>query len=603
MRCASSAAPSAATTAAEESVSAIRSSRARATSAIERDARGSEHAGEEEPAGRDVPCGRLRREGCEGRHRHPATEPDGEGEHARLRVAVLRDDRPADGVRAAGEIAAEGQDERPAHGPRAPREHGAAPSRIASLPGPTAIVSSKTTRTSAGALGRTAESAGTVSTRIACAAAVAGRATAMKTTAANRAFTSGDIAATLGTVAVVLFRQFVDDDLGCASYLIGDERRGRGRRRRSRVRDRAVPRGGEAPGRRDRRASLETHTHADHVSGHGRLALEHGVPVSRARAAGAGLRARPARGRRRSSRSATVASASSTRPATDPSTALRRIDRSRADEPWLVLTGDSLFVGDAARPDLAVEARDGAEGALPLACTGCSSSATASRSIPATSPARSAAPSMSSTAVDDDRLRAPVQRRARPATTRSSWRAAAGPQPPRPPNMERDRRAQPRAVPRRAAAARADRHRARRARSCSTSATRTRSRPATGPARSTFRCRARRSRRRPASSCPERPLVIDAARRGAKPGARARRLAPSASSTSLGWRVGGGDRARRAGDDRRARAAARRGRDPALDVREADERDAGFIPGSCTSPVSHRAPGGRARPRAASGRS
>ena len=38
------------------------------------------------------------------------------------------------------------------------------------------------------------------------------------------------------------------------------------------------------------------------------------------------------------------------------------IDRSRGDEPWLVLTGDSLFVGDAARPDLAVEAAEGAEG-------------------------------------------------------------------------------------------------------------------------------------------------------------------------------------------------------------------------------------------------
>jgi rhodanese-related sulfurtransferase len=38
------------------------------------------------------------------------------------------------------------------------------------------------------------------------------------------------------------------------------------------------------------------------------------------------------------------------------------IDRSRADEPWLVLTGDSLFVGDAARPDLAVGAKEGAEG-------------------------------------------------------------------------------------------------------------------------------------------------------------------------------------------------------------------------------------------------
>src|SRR5262249_61457069 len=36
------------------------------------------------------------------------------------------------------------------------------------------------------------------------------------------------------------------------------------------------------------------------------------------------------------------------------------IDRTRAEEPWLVLTGDSLFVGDAARPDMAVEAVDGA---------------------------------------------------------------------------------------------------------------------------------------------------------------------------------------------------------------------------------------------------
>ena len=43
-------------------------------------------------------------------------------------------------------------------------------------------------------------------------------------------------------------------------------------------------------------------------------------------------------------------------------TCLAVIDRSRADEPWLVLTGDSLFVGDAARPDLAVGAKEGAEG-------------------------------------------------------------------------------------------------------------------------------------------------------------------------------------------------------------------------------------------------
>ncbi len=36
------------------------------------------------------------------------------------------------------------------------------------------------------------------------------------------------------------------------------------------------------------------------------------------------------------------------------------IDRSRGDDPWLVVTGDSLLVGSVARPDLAVEAVEGA---------------------------------------------------------------------------------------------------------------------------------------------------------------------------------------------------------------------------------------------------
>ena len=38
------------------------------------------------------------------------------------------------------------------------------------------------------------------------------------------------------------------------------------------------------------------------------------------------------------------------------------IDGARGEEPWAVLTGDSLFVGDIARPDLAVEKEDGARG-------------------------------------------------------------------------------------------------------------------------------------------------------------------------------------------------------------------------------------------------
>src|SRR5262245_58201774 len=81
------------------------------------------------------------------------------------------------------------------------------------------------------------------------------------------------------SVFLVLFRQFVDDDLGCASYLIGDSATGE-----AFVIDPAYAieqylEAAEAEGVRIVRA-LETHTHADHVSGHGRLALEHGVPVS-----------------------------------------------------------------------------------------------------------------------------------------------------------------------------------------------------------------------------------------------------------------------------------------------------------------------------------
>jgi len=41
-------------------------------------------------------------------------------------------------------------------------------------------------------------------------------------------------------------------------------------------------------------------------------------------------------------------------------TSLLLRDRGRGGEPWALLTGDSLFVGDVARPDLAIEPREGA---------------------------------------------------------------------------------------------------------------------------------------------------------------------------------------------------------------------------------------------------
>jgi hydroxyacylglutathione hydrolase len=150
----------------------------------------------------------------------------------------------------------------------------------------------------------------------------------------------------------VLFRQFVDDDLGCGSYLVGDAEAGE-----AVVVDPAFAveqylEAAEQEGVRIARV-LETHTHADHLSGHGRLALEHGVPVSIhplarpeypfdplqdgqvIRVGGVALRVLHTPGHR-------------------PEHCSFLVDGE------LVLTGDSLFVGDAARPDLAIEARAGA---------------------------------------------------------------------------------------------------------------------------------------------------------------------------------------------------------------------------------------------------
>jgi hydroxyacylglutathione hydrolase len=159
----------------------------------------------------------------------------------------------------------------------------------------------------------------------------------------------------------VLFTQFVDDDLGCGSYLIGDEHAGI-----AVVVDPAyaIERYLEECERRGVRlvGVLETHTHADHVSGHGRLALEQGLPVWVHEAAGAAYPHEPLVDGTEIELGDVLVRTIHTPGHRPEHCSFAVIDRSRGEEPWLVLTGDSLFVGDAARPDLAVEAREGAEG-------------------------------------------------------------------------------------------------------------------------------------------------------------------------------------------------------------------------------------------------
>ena len=143
----------------------------------------------------------------------------------------------------------------------------------------------------------------------------------------------------------------MDDDLGCASYLIGDEAAGE-----------AVvvdPAYGIEPYLEEAARSgvrivrvLETHTHADHLSGHGRFALEHGVPVS-IHPLGEPEYAFDAVGDGDEIRVGAVAIKVLHTPGHRPEHCCYLAGGH-------LLTGDSLLIGDAARPDLAVEATEGA---------------------------------------------------------------------------------------------------------------------------------------------------------------------------------------------------------------------------------------------------
>ncbi len=157
------------------------------------------------------------------------------------------------------------------------------------------------------------------------------------------------------------FRQFVNDDLGCASYLIGDESSGE-----AVVVDPAyaIEQYLEEAEKRKVRITrvLETHTHADHVSGHGRLALEHDATVFVHPAAEPEYPFEPLADGQEISLGDVAIRVIHTPGHRPEHCCFAVVDRSRGDEPWLVITGDSLLIGDAARPDLASEAIEGARG-------------------------------------------------------------------------------------------------------------------------------------------------------------------------------------------------------------------------------------------------
>jgi glyoxylase-like metal-dependent hydrolase (beta-lactamase superfamily II)/rhodanese-related sulfurtransferase len=157
----------------------------------------------------------------------------------------------------------------------------------------------------------------------------------------------------------MLFRQIIHEDLGCASYLVAD--------RESGVAVVVDPQWDVEPYRRLARLHgvrighvLETHNHADHVSGHGRLAHSTGAVIHVHELAGAEFEHEAfADGWVLELGDLRVEAIHS--PGHRPEhTCFLLSDASRGGDPWALLSGDSLFIGDVARPDLAVEPREGA---------------------------------------------------------------------------------------------------------------------------------------------------------------------------------------------------------------------------------------------------
>jgi hydroxyacylglutathione hydrolase len=159
----------------------------------------------------------------------------------------------------------------------------------------------------------------------------------------------------------MIFRQLTHDDLGCASYLVGDEDAGV-----AAVIDPKLEIDDYLRLARYMGVSiehiLETHNHADHVSGHGRLAAATGATIHVHRLAEPDYEHEPFDDGWELELGSVRIRALHTPGHRPEHTAFALIDGAHSEEPWGVLTGDTLFVGDIARPDLAVDKDEGARG-------------------------------------------------------------------------------------------------------------------------------------------------------------------------------------------------------------------------------------------------
>jgi glyoxylase-like metal-dependent hydrolase (beta-lactamase superfamily II)/rhodanese-related sulfurtransferase len=146
-------------------------------------------------------------------------------------------------------------------------------------------------------------------------------------------------------------QQFFVEGLGCASYLVGCEAKGIAAVIDP---DREIQKYLNAAAGRGLKIThiIETHLHADHVSGNTDLAARTGADIYVHEASGAEYEHKPLKHDDDIELGNIRLRVMHTPGHTPESITLLVSDTTRAEEPWLALTGDTLFVGDIGRPDL-----------------------------------------------------------------------------------------------------------------------------------------------------------------------------------------------------------------------------------------------------------
>jgi len=153
----------------------------------------------------------------------------------------------------------------------------------------------------------------------------------------------------------MIFQQILNEEAGCLSYLIGCGQAGQ-----AAVVDPARDRVDEYLALARRKGLtithvIETHLHADHVSGNQALAGKCGARIHLHPAGDPAFAFAPVEDGAEIRLGNVAFKVAHTPGHTPESVSLLVTDLSRGREPWFVLTGDTLFIGDVGRPDFGGE--------------------------------------------------------------------------------------------------------------------------------------------------------------------------------------------------------------------------------------------------------